>query len=165
MRIAACFILLTVLFSHSSCYSLRGTSISPNISTFRVEPFRDNTLTSPPTLAQNTTEALRDKIRTESRLTQTDQNPDIEFKGSIADYRISSEAPRPGELTALNRLTIVLAVEYINYKDEEEGWKSNFSFFFDFPSGTDFASVEEEATSTITEQLMEDIFNRAFTSW
>lgn len=149
----------------SGCYSFSGISISPEVKTYYVSLFEDNTDESLPNLAQNMSEALKEKIRTESRLIFLDVDPDIEFKGTIVDYRISSEAPRPGEISALNRLTIVLSVEYLNNKTEGKGWTRNFQFFYDFSSDTDFSSVQDRAFKTITDQIMEDIFNAAFTDW
>jgi hypothetical protein len=149
----------------SGCYSFSGISISPEVKTYYVSLFEDNTDESLPNLAQNMSEALKEKIRTESRLIFIDVDPDIEFKGTIVDYRISSEAPRPGEISALNRLTIVLSVEYLNTKTEGKGWTRNFQFFYDFSSDTDFSSVQDRAFKTITDQIMEDIFNAAFTDW
>jgi hypothetical protein len=149
----------------SGCYSFSGISISPEVKTYYVSLFEDNTDESLPNLAQNMSEALKEKIRTESRLIFIDVDPDIEFKGTIVDYRISSEAPRPGEISALNRLTIVLSVEYLNNKTEGKGWTRNFQFFYDFSSDTDFSSVQDRAFKTITDQIMEDIFNAAFTDW
>lgn len=158
---------LGILFmlSQASCYSFSGISIDPNVKTYYVIQFKNNALNSPPALEQTVTEALKEKIRTESRLIFNDTEPDIEFDGSIVDFRVTSEAPQPGETAAINRLTIVTAVEYINNFDEEKGWKSNFSFFFDFPSSQDLSQVQDQAIQVILDQMMEDIFNRAFTDW
>lgn len=146
------------------CYSFRGVSISPEVRTYYVEQFRSNAENAPPALEQTLTEALKEKIRTESRLIFTDVNPHVEFKGTIVDFRVTSEAPRPGELTAINRLTINVAIEFKNIVDKKE-WRNNFSFFFDFPSTRDLASIQNEAILAISNQLMEDIFNKAFTDW
>ncbi|RME92574.1 MAG: hypothetical protein D6772_16805 [Bacteroidetes bacterium] len=146
-------------------YSLKGISIPAEVKTYYVAQFVDRATNSPPTLAIETTEALKEKIRRESRLIFNETEPDIEFKGSIVDFRVTAEAPAPGETSALNRLTIVTAVEYINRKDEEAGFKRNFSFFFDFPATTELASIQTEAVQAILDQLTEDIFNAAFTNW
>lgn len=160
--IAALFLMITLF---NQCYSLRGISIDPNVKTYFVAQFKNNASNAPPTLHQTFSEALKEKIRTESRLVYADTEPDIEFKGSIVDFRVSSEAPQPGESTALNRLTITTAIEYIDHKDEKKGWKNNFSFFYDFPSSQDLLSIQEDAISVISNQMMEDIFNKAFTDW
>ena len=149
----------------SGCYSFRGVSIDPSVTTYYVEQFTNNALNAQPALAQRFAEDLKEKIRTESRLVFNDTDPNIEFKGIIVSYNVTSEAPQPGETTAINRLTITTAIEYINNVNEEKGWKKNFSFFYDFDSGTDLSSVEDDAVTTISNQMMEDIFNAAFTDW
>lgn len=147
------------------CYSFRGVSLDPNIRSYFIATFANNAENALPSLAQSLEDALREKVRTESRLIYNDDAPDIEFRGTLVDYRISAEAPRSGEITAINRLTITLAIEYFNNLEQKQVWKRNFSFFFDFPSDRDFASVESEALRVITTQLMEDIFNAAFSDW
>ncbi|WP_367389687.1 LPS assembly lipoprotein LptE [Lewinella sp. LCG006] len=164
------FLLLVFLSLHcwqcgNNGYSFRGISIPADVSTYYVGQFKNNALNAPPTLAIETSEALKEKIRRESRLILNETTPDVEFQGAIVDFRVSAEAPQPGESSAINRLTIVTSVEYINNKDENEGFKKNFSFFFDFPSTTELASVQTQAIEDILAQLTEDIFNAAFTNW
>ena len=158
-------ICLSILSLLSACYSFTGTNFDPNIKTYYVEPFRNNASNAIPALEQTVTENFKEKIRTESRLLFADTNPDIEFKGTVVDYRISSEAPAPGEFTALNRLTIIVAVEYINNFDEEKGWKKNFSHFVNFDSSEDITSIQDDLVDEILTQILEDIFNKAFTDW
>lgn len=153
---------ITIAFS---CYTLSGISIADDVNTYYVEQLRNNADNAPPTLPQTLTENLKEKIRTESRLVFSDTEPDIEFRGSLVDFRVTAEAPQPGEVTAINRLTIIVAIDYINNKTPEKNWKSNFSFFYDYSSTTDLSSIQETAIRSITNQLMEDIFNRAFTDW
>jgi len=158
------FLLLPVLLCATGCYTLSGISIPEGTERVVIDLFQDNARNAPPTLALEVTEELRIKVRDEGRLLIVEQDPDIEFKGTLVDFRVSEEAPRAGEFTSLNRLTIVVAVEYINHRDEnDEGWKSNFSFFFDFPGTTTLASVQDEAIADILEQITEQIFNKAFT--
>ncbi len=157
--------LFTIAIIYSGCYSLSGISIDPSVQTYYVEQLRNNADNAPPTLPQTLTEALKEKIRTESRLVFSEDNPHVEFRGSVVDFRVTSEAPQPGEVTAINRLTIVVAIEYVNNTNPVKNWKSNFSFFYDFSSSQDLASVQDTAIAAITRQLMEDIFNKAFTDW
>lgn len=159
-------LLLSAAVLSSGCYTLSGVSIDPNIyKTYYVEQFINNADNAPPTLAQETTELLKEKIRTDSRLTQNETAPDIEFKGKVVDYVVTFEAPQPGEQAAINRLRIVLAVEYIDHKEEKKNWRSNFQFFFDYPTSVDLSSIQAQAHEVILGQIMEDIFNRTFTDW
>jgi hypothetical protein len=162
--------LMFIAIIFQQCYTLSGISIDPETETYYIEDFKNNAFSSPAALEINIQEALNAKIRSETRLTFDDTNPDIEFKGSLVDYVVTSEAPRAGESTALNRLTIRLALDYIIYNkdgsvNEDKGWKSNFSYFYDFDSNIDLSSIEDEAISTIIQQLMEDIFTKAFANW
>jgi hypothetical protein len=161
------FFLFTVLaLTCSGCYTLSGVSIDPAVyKTYYVLQFDNSTDNAPPTLAQEASEALKEKIRTDSRLTLNDTQPDIEFKGRITDYAISFEAPRPGEFAALNRLRISIAVEYTDNKDEKKSWKQTFQFFFDYATTVDLASIQQQAHQVILDQIMEDIFNKTFTDW
>ena len=160
------FTLLLVANVATKCsISQSGASIDPRIETYYVGPFDNNSDASLPNLDQQLAEDLRNKIRLNSRVRQDDTNPDIEFKGTLVDFRISSEAPGADNRVSINRLTITLAIEYIDNKTDAEGWKKNFSFFYDYNARTDFSSVEEDAISTIYTQLMEDIFNAAFSNW
>lgn len=156
---------LIALLFFQGCYSFRGTSIAPGVETYYVEQFRNNADNSPPALEVTLAEDLKEKIRSESRLILSEIDPDLEFKGTLVSFRVTSEAPAPGEVTAINRLTIITAIEYIDHTDEENNWKQNFSFFFDFPSTTDLVTVQDEAIEAISRQMMEDIFNKAFTNW
>lgn len=158
-------ILMTATVSKRCTISQTGATIDPSITTYYVNPFINNADNALPNLDQQLAEDLRNKIRLNSRLRANDTNPDIEFKGTLVDFRITSEAPSADNRVALNRLTITLAIEYIDNKTDDEGWTRNFSFFFDYPASTDLSSVQEEAISTISNQLMEDIFNAAFSNW
>lgn len=159
---------LFLLSLTAACYTFSNVSVDYEVTkTYYVGNFQNNALNAPPILPQTLAEALREKVRRESRLVQSDVDPDVEFIGTLVDFRVTAEAPQGGnnrESTSVNRLTIVTAIEYINANDEEKGWKSNFSFFYDYPSTTDLSSVQDEAIEVISDQMMEDIFNKAFAS-
>lgn len=163
-------LLSCLLLFLTGCYSFRGIALPEGAEEVVIDLFVDNSLNSPPTLALDVTEALRVKVRDEARMRIVEQNPDIEFKGTLVDFRVSAEAPTAGDRNTgeafanLNRLTIVVAVEYINHLDEnDKGWRSNFSSFFDFPGNQTLESVQAEAIEDVLDQITELIFNKAFT--
>lgn len=158
-------LLLVTLPVLNGCYSFRPSKADPNLQTYFVYRFEDNSLASPPELPALFTVELQDKIRNQSRLKQDEFNPDVEFRGAINRYIITSEAPEPGERTAINRLTIAVNVQYINHVKPEEDFDRVFSFFFDFPSEVQPSDIQEEAHTTILAQINEDIFNAAFNNW
>ncbi len=154
--------------SLTGCYSFRGISIPEGVERAYLPLYQDNAIGAPPTLYIEMTEALRDKVRDEARLLISEDNPHIQLTGTLVDFRVSAEGARPGNqtsaLAALNRLTVVVAIEYTNLLDEsgEDNWKQNFSHFFDFPASTTLASVQDEALEEIIENINEKIFNKAF---
>jgi len=166
-KIPLLFILIGISITFSGCffYSFKGTSIPAEVDTYFVERFDVRASSAIPTLGQTLSEALKDKIRNESNLNQTETDPHIEFKGVVTDFYVSSEAPQAGETTAFNRLTITLAVEYIYHLDEKKNWKNNFRSFSDFGSNDNLIDVQDRLIDEIQEEMIEKIFNKAFNDW
>lgn len=165
MRAALPFFVLLFLIVFSSCYSFKGIAIPPNVNTFFVENFNNAVPQAPADINQRFSEALRAKIRNESRLTYNEQKPDIEFSGEISGFRLTPEAPQAGNTVALNKLEISVSVSFVNNTDETKNWKKTFSFFRTFESDKDFVSIQDNLISEIFRQLTENIFNDAFTGW
>jgi hypothetical protein len=149
----------------AGCYSFKGISIPADVSTYYIPVFEIRTENAPPTVGQQFSERLKDKVRNESRLQWNEDEPDIEFTGAITGFRVNPVAPQPGETIALNRLEINVNINFINNKDEKKNWKQTFSFFNDFPANVNLLDVQTELVENIYEQLVEDIFNKAFTDW
>ena len=151
----------------SSCsYSFKGIDIPADVKTYYIENFQNEAIQAPGDLAQRFTEALRAKIRNESRLTYNEPSPDVEFSGSIVRFIITPEAPREGNTVSLNKLEIAVSVNYINNQDETKNWKSKqFTFFRTFESDKDFLTIQDKLIDEIFKQLLENIFNEAFTGW
>jgi len=149
-----------------SCYGFKGISIPPDINTFYVEDFTLAGNVSPPAdLSQIFAEALRKKVREESRLVNDESTPDIIFEGSIVQYRISSVAPEEGTTTSLNRLEIAISINYINEVNPDDSWKKRYSDFEDFDATADFQNLKDGLIDVIVEDIMERIFNDTFTNW
>lgn len=165
MKISYLLFSIFSVFVFNGCYTFTGISIPADVFTFYVETFDNQTANSPQNLREIFTEALKDKIRNESRLVLTDTDPDIVFSGAITTYDVSFEAPKPGEETAFKRLTIVVNVDFTNNKNEELNWKSKFNYFNNFENDEELVDVQDELIDNINEQLVEDIFNKSFTNW
>lgn len=161
-------ILIGLIFSMTGCYSFKGISIAPTISSFYVEQFQNGAFNAPPDIGVQFSEELKSIILNSTRLVYEDVNPNIEFKGSVRSFNVSSVAPQQtdeGFGSALNRLSISIEVEYYNNEDEEDNWNQTFSFFQDFESTDDLSDVQDELIELIFEQINQDIFNKAFTNW
>ncbi len=159
-------LIISTVALFTSCYSFKGISISPEIKTFFVEDFSiAGTISPPADAAQIFSEDLRAKIRNESRLNYQEVDPDIVFSGTISRYSVDAVAPVEGGRSDINRLQIAVNIEMVDNIKEDESWRQSFSFFSDFDATTDLQSVESDLIETIYEQLIEDVFNKAFTNW
>ena len=156
---------LTALLTLTGCYTFKGTSIPPGIRTFSVSSFGNRAPAAAPNYEQVFQEALKDKIRQESRLVYNEQEPDIIFEGYIADFNVTAVTPQPGETTQFSRLTVTVFIEYLDQQDEARNWNKRFSFFLDYPSTANLLDIQDALLADINVQLTEDIFNEAFTDW
>ncbi|MEM6397312.1 MAG: LPS assembly lipoprotein LptE [Bacteroidota bacterium] len=158
---------LLVVLLFTQCYSCRGIALPTGAETVFVDIFDNNIRTAhPPTLAIQAAEALKEKLQNQARLriVNNRNDADLEFKGTLVDYRVTSEAPQAGEFTRQNVLTINTAVEYINLKAEEpQVWKSNFSWQEPFPGDVALRDIETDAIVNILDVVTEQIINKAFT--
>lgn len=157
------WVLLSVLYV--ACYSFKGISIPPDVSTYYIPVFDIRAENAPPTIGQIFSETLKDKVRNESRLIWNEDSPDIEFNGSIIGFRVTPQAPQPGETVSFNRLEISVQIQFINNKNEKKNWRQNFSFFNDFGTDQNLLDIQDQLIANIFDQITEDIFNRAFTDW
>ncbi len=160
------FLSLLICLTGTGCYSFKGITIPTDVQTFFVDNFQNNAIAAPGDISQRFAEALRTKIRNESRLVYNEQKPDLEFTGTISRFSLTPEAPQAGNTVALNKLEIVIAVDFTNNKDESKNWKNKqFSFFRTFGSDQDFISIQDGLIKDIFDQILENIFNEAFTGW
>lgn len=163
MNIKQFIFILSIAFTQ--CYSFKSTSIDPSITTFTVIPFESRADNGPVTLPITFSEKLKDKIRRESRLRFVDTDPDITFSGHIRDFNVISQAPTADNTSALSRLTISVQIEFENRHDETKNWSQSFSFFQEFDGRTNLLDIQEGLMEKINNQLVEDIFNKAFGDW
>ncbi|MEM7101772.1 MAG: LPS assembly lipoprotein LptE [Bacteroidota bacterium] len=159
-----CFLALLIT-SISSCYSFRGISIPEEAKTFTVIQFDNYSVNVVPTLAQTFSEDLKRAILSQTRLSYAQSEGDLEFSGAITEYSISPIAPQAGATSQFSRLQITVEVTYFNAYKEDDNWTSRFSRFADYESTQNFTSIQDALITDINDQIIEDIFNRAFTNW
>ena len=159
--------LISISFTLISCgiYSFSGASISNDIKNITINNFQNNPSLAPPKLWNTLTEALKDKFLSETRLSPIDNDGDLIFNGQITNYTINPIAIQANETASKNRLTISIKVNLINNIDEESNFNKTFSRYVDYESSINFTNIEESLNEEIVSQLIEDIFNEAFTNW
>ncbi len=154
-----------VMMGCSVRFSFSGASISPDVTTVRVDYFPNVAAMVTPILSPTLTDELIQKIQRETRLEFVSENPDVLFEGEIIDYDNRPVAISGDELAELNRLTIAVQVKFTNIKDPDLSYSRSFTAYADFPSAQLLNSVESSLIPEIVKQLVEDIFNAAFSNW
>jgi len=169
--------LFAVMSMFSSCsITLSGASIPAGMKTIDIGYFENNALFVVNNLSQQVTEALKERVRSQTSLSIV-RNPEADgaFTGSITTYSIapvsvqatgnSNQAP----IANASRLTITVRVKFsVNFKnatpaEKKLGFEQDFTRTADFTG--DIASKEQGLIATINKQLTEDIFNKAFANW
>ena len=161
-------LLALILFILPSCrvsYSFTGASISPNVKTVTIFQIPNNAGLVVPTLSRTITNALRDYFTSQTNLVLVDRNGDLTLDGAITQYVTIPVAIQSNETAAMNRLTIVMGVKFTNKTNPKQNWESTFTRFQDYSSAYNLSSVEDGLIKEITNQLVQDIFNKAVVNW
>lgn len=165
-RLAAVF--FTLLVALTGCkvsYSFSGVNISPEVVTYSVQYFPNRAPLVQAQLSQVFTDALMDKIQDNTSLDLSNDGGEVHFSGEITGYETRPTAITSAETAARNRLTITVRVKYTNVVEPELDYDSSFSRYEDYDASQNLTDVEDALIELIIEDLVEDIFNKAFISW
>jgi Lipopolysaccharide-assembly len=161
-----CFcILLSGFFSSCGVYSFTGASIDPSVKTFTIKPFSNQASIVVPGLSQSLTDGLRNKIITNTSLSQSSTEGDLEYTGSIVTYSVAPSATTAAQVASLNRLTIAIQVDFTNHKNDKQSWTQTFSRYADYNSQQSLNTVQDDLIKQISAQLIDDIFNKSLVNW
>ncbi len=164
-KIYYCIIPLLLISQSCGLYSFTGASIDP-LKTVSVQFFENGAPTIVPYLSQQFTEALKERIRNQTKLSLIRTDANANFEGRITDYSIRPTAIQGNDRAGLLRLTITVSVKYTNTLKEDLGFEQTFTRSKEFSIQTRPQQAQEpELISDINAQLTEDIFNRAFANW
>jgi hypothetical protein len=158
-------IIFSVFQSCKIHYGLNGATIPPEAKTVAIQYFQTTATLAPPTLSQAFTEALKDRMSSQTRLALVSKNGDLNFEGSITNYSTNPIAIQSTDQAALNRLSISVNVKYTCAFDEKKNFEQTFTRYADYNSAQSISSVEAQLITDINEQLTLDIFNRALNDW
>ena len=157
-------LLVIVLFTNFGCYTFKDISIKPDVKSFNVEDFslRAN---APGSINQTFTEALKQKIQSETRLFLDENNPNIIFEGTISSYSVISTATDSQNTASLNKLEIRIKISYTNILHEDENWESTFSDYANFDRDVNLSDVQDGLIEEIYEEIIDAVINKAFSNW
>ena len=165
-RMTAVFMsLLAGLTACKISYSFSGVNISPEVLTYTVDYFPNRAPLVQAQLSQLFTDALMDKIQGNTSLDLATSGGDVQFSGEITGYETRPTAITGDEVAARNRLTISVRVKHTNAVEPDLDFDQTFSRYEDYDASQSLTDVEDALIEVIVENLVEDIFNRAFISW
>jgi hypothetical protein len=159
------FFSATVLTGCKVTYGFSGVNISPEVLTYTVKYFPNRAPIVQAQLSQLFTETLQDKIQSNTSLDLASDGGDVHFSGEITGYATRPTAITGDETAARNRLTITIRVKYSNLLDPDLDYDTSFSRYEDYDASNNLTDVEDALIALILDNLIEDIFNKAFVSW
>ena len=159
------FLIISILIYSCGIYSFNGASISKNTKTITIKYFTNNASTIQPTLSQVITEKLKDYFTQQTNLSINDNDGDLKFSGEITKYEIKPMAIQSNEVAGKNRLTIAVKVDFTNIYENEYNFSHTFSRYRDYESSQNFSEIEEILIEEISNELIEDIFNKSVVNW
>ena len=159
-----------LLFLMNSCFTIRydlsgGVSIPPEISTVSVQYFNNRATLVNPNLSQDFTDKLKSYIESNTKLRVVNTIGDIDFSGVIKDYSTQPTAISANEIAAQIRFSITITVKYTDAVNPDDSWNQDFTRYRDFDSDKNFSSVESQLSDEILDDIIEQIFNKAFVNW
>lgn len=161
------FILLFVFITLQSCgiYKFTGASLHPDDKTFTVKYFENKAALVNPTLSQDFTEDLKDKMLTQTNLDLVDHDGDLVFEGEIVKYETKPVAITQDEQAEYNRLTVAVRVKYTSINNPQFDFDETVSKYADYESDKLLSDVEDELCEAIIDELTEYIFNKSVVNW
>lgn len=169
-KLLSLIVVLSAMIYSSCSITLSGASVPVDMKTINVQFFENNAPLVVNNLSTLFTEALKDRIRSQSRLSIVRGEADATMEGTITGYSIAPVSVQATNnntvpLATATRLTITVNVKYVNNKDKKisPDFEQSFSRYTDFTG--DIGSQEQNLIGIINKQLTEDIFNKAFANW
>jgi Lipopolysaccharide-assembly len=153
--------------SFSSChfkYGFKDVSIPDTIKSVKVKYIENKARYINPQLSPRLTDKLRQKIISQTKLSQTNNdNADWEISGYITDYSFSTSAIS-GQQVANNRLTVGVHITLYNRKAEDTK-DYDVSRNFEFKGSQTLQQAEASLLDEMIRTLTDEIFNKLFSNW
>ena len=163
--LVSCSLYLLTFFT-GCFYKFNSAVIPPEIKTVRVQYIENKARYINPQLSPQLTDRLRQKITSQTRLTQVNNDQaDYDISGSISQYDVSTSGISQQQV-ATNRLTVAVTITLLNRKDANAQPRIiSASRSFDFSASLTLAQAESRLNDEILRNLTDEIFNQIFSDW
>src|SRR5436190_536883 len=165
-RIFLLVLFVMSLLSGCKVYKFNQASIPPEIKTVRVQFIENKARYNNPQLSPQLTDKLRQKIVSQTRLTQVNNdNADYDVSGYISQYDVSTSGISDQKVST-NRLTVSVNLTLLNRKTPgAEPRNISASRSFDFSASLTLPQAELQLNDEIVRNLADEIFNQLFSDW
>ncbi len=169
IKLPAVLIFLFLTFSFATCkYSTRDTAPIPaEIKTFRVNYFENKARYVNPQLTPQLTEKLKQKIISQTRLRQTN-NDDAHYdiSGYLSDYSVTTSGVA-NQSAGTNRINVTFHLIFKNTLDPDpkKSFEADLTSNYDFSATQTLQQAEASKGELIVKTVTEAIFNRIFSNW
>ena len=168
LRITRIFLLILFvvsLFAGCGVYKFNQTTIPVEIKTVRVQFIENKARYINPQLSPQLTDKLRQKIVSQTKLTQVNNdNADYDISGYISQYDVSTSGISNQQVSS-NRLTVAVSLTLLDRKTGKEPRNISASRSFDFSASLTLPQAERQLNDEIIRNLTDEIFNQLFSNW
>jgi hypothetical protein len=161
--------LAAVLLLVSGCisYSFTGTSIPSDVRNVYIPFFPDRSQSGMGDLSDRLNQALINRFVNQSRLSLSNEqeNADAFIEGAIQSYANRPFSVGGDEQANLNEIRITVQATFQYAKDEEPLWSKSFSGAATYDVLDNPVDGEIEAAQAALQQISNNMFNDAVSSW
>ena len=168
-------IVVVALFSLSFLLLIPGCTVAYNFNSgsidytktksISISDFPNNAELVNPTLAQNFSEALRDKYARQTRLQILPRGGDMHLEGEVVGYQLSAMAISADSYASETKLTLTINVRFTNNKKPEEDFETRYTAFQMFDSNRMLNTVEGELVKITVDEIVDKVYNDTVAKW
>ena len=150
----------------SISYKFNQSSIDyTKISTISIREFPNMAPYVYAPLAQQFTEALRDKYTRQTKLNMVRDGGDLDLEGEITGYNFTPLAVSDNSYASQTRLTITVRVRFTNKSDPDSDFEKPFQAKAEFDNSSTIDQVQDGLCEVIIKEIVDLIFNDTVATW
>lgn len=159
-------ILFCSVYFNCGVYGFRGNNPPPGINSIAVPTFTDASGFSAPTLAEDFTQQLKNKIINDNTFRVADKNiADAVLKCTITSVKDEALVIASGENVSKRKVTIIVNVVFENLKKQKNIWDKNFENYGEYDSSNDAFSERVVGIEIAVERITQDMINDLTSNW
>ena len=109
--------------------------------------------------------ALKDKFRTRTKLTQVKRNGDLIIEGEITKYDQRNKSVSAEGYSAQTELSITVNVRFTNNVNHNEDFEQQFTAQQSYDTTQSLTSVQDELVGQMIKDICDQIFNATVANW